>query len=362
MKMLLSALVGLSLLVTGCGGGDDSGGGGGPVAATTQEQVSPTVASGDAVLTEPGAEEVRFSSGDFEVVGELRLPGGLGPYPAVVIVHGDGPQTRTSTPGTSIIQDRFGEAGFAVFVWDKPGSGESTGEFTEGETLRQRAQILADGIEALAGHDAIDGTEIGVWGLSQAGWVMPLALELGTDIAFMISVSGGGEDSIEQLAYQVSQQLVCERGITSDEADLVGRWGPQVAKSPTYDDYVRAMEILLAIDGTDRFIGDEIAAEGDWQPWPTDIDAYFDPMTVIAQTTIPVLAVFGEMDRFVDPVQGAAAYEQALQTAGNENYHVEVIAGTGHTMAAQETPCGSTGATSDRYLELLEDWISQLAS
>ena len=339
----VSAVIVVMLLVlSSCGAGDGAG--------TVDPGSSPVVVSG------PATEEIRFTSDGFEVVGDLRLPDGAGPYPAVIVVHGDGPQTRNSTPGTRTILEKFGAAGFAVLSWDKPGSGESTGEFDEGKTLRQRAAILADGVRYLAEHPAIDSDRIGFWGISQAGWVMPMALELTDDVAFMIVVSGGGEDSIEQLGYQLGQQLVCD-GLSPDQGELVSVNFPRVAKGHTYEDYMAAMDILVEIDGWEKFVGPAVLSEEDWQPWPPEIDAYFDPMTIIRQTVIPVLAVFGDMDRYVDPIQGAAAYENALEAAQNPNYHVELIPGVGHTMQNQGSMCSGGSTTSDRYLELLDEWI-----
>lgn len=312
------------------------------------------------VVTDDG-KDIEFRSGDFRLVGDLHLPEGIGPHPAVIVVHGDGPQTRTSTPGTGDVTRVFGDAGFAVFAWDKPGSGDSTGEFAEGETLRQRAAILADGVRALGEHPKIDAGRIGLWGLSQAGWVMPLALELTDDVAFMIVVSGGGEDGIEQTGYRLGQQLVCQ-GLSPNEGRLVVEYFPQSAKGPTYSAYAEAMEVLVRIDGWESFAGPSVRTEDEWQPWPTDIDAYFDPMTVIERATMPVLAVFGEQDRYVDPIQGAAAYEAALRSAGNPDYQVELIPGVGHTMKTQSTMCGSGGATSQRYLELIQQWAAKLSA
>jgi pimeloyl-ACP methyl ester carboxylesterase len=83
-------------------------------------------------------------------------------------------------------------------------------------------------------------------------------------------------------------------------------------------------------------------------------------MTVIQTTKIPVLAVFGEMDRWIDPLQGAAAYEEALRSAGNPDYHVELIPGVGHTMLTQASMCGVGASTSARYLELLREWATKL--
>lgn len=309
----------------------------------------------------PTVEEVRFTSGDFELAGELTLPASPGPHPAVIVVHGSGPQTRSSTPGTDVVLDRFGAEGFAVLTWDKPGSGRSIGEFDPEQTLRQRAAILADGVRLLNERPDINPDRIGFWGLSQAGWVMPLALELVDDVAFMVVVSGGGEDSIEQLGYQLGRQVVCE-GRTPEQGELVEANFPLVAKGPFYDDYLAAMEVLVEIEGWEKFAGPDLRSEDEWQPWPSEIDAYFDPITVIEHTTIPVLAVFGEMDRFVDPIQGAAAYEQALELAGNTQFRVELISGMSHTMQNQQTMCGTGSGTASEYLDVLDRWLASLTA
>ena len=348
-------LAALACTASACGGGDAATAPTTSAAATT----TPTVVDWP---DEPVTEEAAFISGDFEVVGDLILPGGEGPYPAVIVVAGSGAQTRTSSPTYNTVREAFGDAGFAVLSWDKPGSGESTGEFTEGNGLRERAAILHDGLQFLATDPHIDPHRIGFWGVSQAGWVMPLALEAGANAAFMISVSGGAEDSIEQMAYQISEQLACN-GVPREQAELAEQWGPQAAKGETYALYTEAMEVLLTVPGMDQFIGTEMATEDDWQPWPPEIDAYFDPITVLETTTIPVLAVFGELDKNIDPIQGADAYQRALTAAGNPDFHVEVIPGVGHTMLGQQTGCiGERGsAPSARYADLIREWADKLA-
>ena len=72
-------------------------------------------------------------------------------------------------------------------------------------------------------------------------------------------------------------------------------------------------------------------------------------MEVIEHTTIPVLAFYGELDRNIDPVQGAEAYEAALQTAGNQDYQIEVLPGVGHVFV-----------TRSEYLRTLEAWLQHL--
>jgi pimeloyl-ACP methyl ester carboxylesterase len=246
---------------------------------------------------------------------------------------------------------RFLRNGYAVFSWDKPSSGESTGQLDEEHKVSQRAAILADGLQALAQHPAVDGDRIGLWGLSQAGWVMPLALELTDDVAFMIVVSGGGEDSIEQMAYQIGRRLH-DNGGTAEQAALYEQMHAQFAKATTYEEYHQAMEQLLEIPDLNRLTGItfEMTPEDAWQPWPEEIGAFFDPMTIIEHTTIPMLVFFGEWDKLVDPVQGAAAYEAALQRAGNPDYQIVMMPHAGHVFTS-----------SPDYLDILEDWLQHLA-
>ena len=297
-----------------------------------------------------GREEIHFHSDKFKVVGELRRPDGPGPYPAVILVHGDGPVTRNGIPGYAINSDCFLNAGYAVFSWDKPGSGESTGEFDEGHKLTQRASILADGIQVLVEHPDIDPTRIGLWGISQAGWVMPLALEQTADVAFMIVVSGGGEDSIEQMAYQLAQKILTNGG-TPEQAAHFEHYEPQMAKATSYDDYRAAMEKILQIpDISERTgISWNITDKDDWKPWPRDIDAFLDPMEIIDHTTIPMLIFFGALDVYIDPVQGADAYEAALQSAGNQDYQIVVLPDAGHVLTS-----------SSQYVETLDAWLMHL--
>jgi alpha-beta hydrolase superfamily lysophospholipase len=54
------------------------------------------------------------------------------------------------------------QAGFATFAWDKPGTGESTGELSEPNLRHQRAQILLDAIELMKTRPDIAPTRIGV--------------------------------------------------------------------------------------------------------------------------------------------------------------------------------------------------------
>jgi pimeloyl-ACP methyl ester carboxylesterase len=317
------------LLLTGCGVAAEYG----PPDTRTFGREAATV------------QEVTFFSAPFTLVGDLRLPVEGEQHPAVILVHGDGQATRHGAVTLGPMIELFLRNGYAVLSWDKPGSGASTGAFEH--ALRQRAAILSDAVHVLADNPAIDGSRIGLWGISQAGWVMPLALEENNGVAFMIVASGGAEDSLEQMGYLMGQRVLTAGG-TAAEAAVMEQNYPQIGKARTYAAYRAAMDNLHTIPDLDRKIGFTIEdkTEAEWTPWPEDIDAFFDPVAVLEQTTIPVLAFFGERDRYIDPVQGAAAYTAALEEAGNLDYEVIVLPHLDHVFT-----------THPDYLQALESWL-----
>ncbi len=335
-KFIFLLLMVVVLLLTGCG-----------VKAEYGPRNTQPFGREDAIV-----QEVTFQSGKFTIVGDLRLPVEGEQHPAIILVHGDGPATRHGAVAFGPMIELFLRQGYAVFSWDKPGSGTSAGELDSGYKLRQRAAILNDAVKVLADNPAIDASRIGLWGISQAGWVMPLALEKTNDVAFMIVASGGAEDGLEQMGYQMGQRVLTAGG-TAAEVAIMEQNYPQIGKARTYAEYRTAMDNLHTIPNLDRKIGFEIEdkTEAEWTPWPDDIDAYFNPVEVLEQTTIPVLAFFGQRDRFIDPAQGAAAYAAALQQAGNPDYEIIVLPNLDHVFT-----------THPDYLQTMESWLQHLAS
>lgn len=70
--------------------------------------------------------EVRFTSQGVELVGELDLPIGTGPAPLAFIIHHSGPVTRDAY---GYLAELLLERGYAVFRFDKRGTGYSSGEY-----------------------------------------------------------------------------------------------------------------------------------------------------------------------------------------------------------------------------------------
>src|SRR5262249_40071959 len=101
---------------------------------------SPDASPGQA-LDSPGVavEEVRFRHADNVLAGSLFRPKLAGPHPAVVLVLGSGAQDRRYGGAGTALGKHFASHGFVCLAWDKPGVGESTGDYNA-QTFRDRAE------------------------------------------------------------------------------------------------------------------------------------------------------------------------------------------------------------------------------
>jgi len=292
-------------------------------------------------------EEITFQSGPFNIVGDLRLPEGTAPFPVVLFVHGSGGADRTNFGGYLPIMERMLDAGYAIFSWDKPGTGESTGQVDNTpRVIHQRAQIVLDAIEVMKKHSDIDHRRIGLWGISQGGYVMPLALSQTKDIAFMICVSCAGVAGDDQLAYQLISQTICDGVPPEKDAQLKTLLSEldEARSFETYQEYVHYREVLSALQEmgseiTSGFGVPRVIPEQAWQANDPEFENWWNPVRVIEQTRIPVLVINGDKDTNLDPIQGAYAWSKALEQAGDPNSKVEILPGINHFMFASESTC-----------------------
>jgi uncharacterized protein len=291
----------------------------------------------------PRVEEITFQSGEFTLVGDLRTPAGTGPFPVVLFVHGDAPSANRTFFGMYMpIMERMLRAGYAVFSWDNPGAGESTGTTDRGQITQQQAQIVMDAIEVMKSHSDIDPGRIGLWGVSMAGYVMPRVLMVSDDIAFMICQSCGSMSGHDEFVFLTVAQGYC--GGVSDEAagqlEILLTELDEARTFDTYEGYLRYREVLdkLAALGSVT-VPEPVASEAAWLTNDPAYEFAWSPVHVIEQVRIPVLVIWGERDTKVDPIRAARAYRDALEKAGNSNYRVEVIPGADHTLAPSKTGC-----------------------
>lgn len=138
-------------------------------------------------------EEISFQNGDVMLRGTLLKPIQQELPPAIVFLHGSGPHSREGFRDYAIA---FSKLGFASLFFDKRGTGSSSGSWIS-SSLNDLAHDAVAAVNYLKGREDIDTTRIGFWGISQAGWVAPVAASLTQDIAFMVIISGGGASPYE---------------------------------------------------------------------------------------------------------------------------------------------------------------------
>lgn len=106
----------------------------------------------------------------------------------IVFVHGDGAQEATQNGGYKPLMERFARQGYVSVSWDKLGVGHSSGNWLF-QTMDDRAKEVTEVIEWLKVKYPEYTKEIGLWGASQAGWVIPKVMSENSDIQFSILVA-----------------------------------------------------------------------------------------------------------------------------------------------------------------------------
>ncbi len=150
-------------------------------------------------------EEVVFDNKTDAVrlAGTLTLPKGAGPFPAVVLITGSGPQDRDETLFGHrpfwVLADYLTRRGIAVLRVDDRGVGKSTGDFNKA-TVEDFARDTFAGLEYLKSRKAIDDKRMGLIGHSEGGTVAFLLASQSTEVAFVVAMAGPGLKGDELLS------------------------------------------------------------------------------------------------------------------------------------------------------------------
>jgi len=144
--------------------------------------------------------EVQFKNGDLPLAGMLFIPNGEGPFPTVVIIHGSGTSRRTSKWYLSVTE-HLQRNGIAVLLPDKRGSEKSEGNWVGADFETLAGDTLA-AVEYVRNQELLPHSGIGLLGMSQGGWIAPVAAARDKDIAFVVSMSGASVTAKQQLVHE----------------------------------------------------------------------------------------------------------------------------------------------------------------
>jgi len=302
-------------------------------------------------------EPVTFNNGAIELAGTLYLPAGRGRHPAVVVFHAANGGTRDFHAYRHLVT-ALPAAGFAVLIYDRRGSGASGGDYNSA-TLEDLARDGIAGIKLLESRADIDPARIGVWGMSQGGWLASLAATLSPDVAFVASVSGPGVAPARQMDYAATYALR-ESGYSAD----VVKQAMQVRAA--VDDYYRGRAVRSDAEQAVERVRQEpwfseimlpnsgnLPDDPGRTKWYADMD--YDPLAVLRHVRVPIVFFFAEKDRWVPVEESIANIRRAMPA--NRGTIVR-IRGADHFMETGTPDSG--GPTSQRYVSRLMEWLDEV--
>ena len=315
-------------------------------------------------------EEVAFSSADgTELRGTLIMPSAEGVHPAVVMLHGSGPESR-SGPAYHVLSNAIVRSGVGVLFYDKRGVGESDGDF-DSATYEDFVADASAAVGLLASRDDIDPAKIGLHGNSEGGWLAPEIAYSTGQVAFIFNRVGPALPWMQNVIWEVRNDLLAAGVAESDVEPLLAitlrRWNyylaaaedPTLVDSPERDEINAELKRLIeTVPGADSELPDSLA-EYDPELY-ADIAAEvgYDQTPYLEALDIPMIYTFGETDINV-PTAESVAYLEAFRKAHGKDIDIVVFEGVGHPMAHWTGMF--QGGYIPAFMELLHDWYSAQA-
>jgi uncharacterized protein len=267
-------------------------------------------------------EEIRFESGDVTLHGTVLVPNEASPgrRPAMALVHGSGPGPRELRRSDA---EAFTRRGIVTLIYDKRTEGYSESGLGE-RSYELLAQDALAAVRALRAHPEVDPDAVGLWGRSEGGWVAPLAANRSEEVAFVVLVGASGVSPASQVSWFLESKLR-HLGVSGSMVEAVSHTGIRVQV------------------GTDGFA-----------------EAYHDPVEPLERLRQPVLAMWGEKERVVPPVESARIVQGALERSGNERYTLRFIPDADHGLYSSPDGFVPGAAPAPEYPETVGSWVEQV--
>ena len=328
------------------------------------------IAARNLILWSP-AEEVEFDSGDIVLAGTLIKPADNGPFPAVVILHGAGRDSRGG-PGHRAKARAMRRAGFAVLLYDKRGTGASGGNF-ENFRYSDFAADAGAAVQYLTGRPDIDASQIGLFGASESGWFTPEVAVKCRCVAFIINQVGPPLSWVDTVLWEVRNDYLASGARESDLDTLLPltrkRWDyfvaagqdASLAGGPEREALEAEMqEAFNNLENAEQFMSPGLAPYDAASYAATAANIQYDPAPYLLEITIPVLYVFGEHDINVPTADSAAYLDRLRDEHGKDNIEYKILPDVGHSLASWKGLLNA-GYTSG-YLALVQSWAAAVVA
>ena len=304
--------------------------------------------------------EVRFVSDGTTLVGTLTLPASTSPAPALLMIPGSGAVDRNGN-GDGLRTDlyrqlahRLAQLGYITLRYDKRGIGASkVPEKEQGKTsLTQVARDAMSAYQFLRRQPEVDARRVGLLGYEDGALIgMALASELPEPPRALVCLAPPGRTPAIILRDNLQQRWRSEGVAASRIQRMLG----------DFDSAIAALYYRLPLPP----LHEEVAPYFMLPDRPYLQEFYFEnPVARIQAVRIPVLLLYGELDRRVSPkLDGELLYQQA-RSAGNTKVVLKVLSGTAHAFKA--APAGDTQELltnpqvplAPGLMDALKEWLS----
>jgi dienelactone hydrolase len=167
---------------------------------------------------------VKVGSGEWELPGSLTMPLGNGPFPAVVLVHGSGPNDRDETVGANRpfrdLAWGLASQGIAVLRYEKR-TKEHAGKLGAGmEGLTIKEEVLDDALAAVAllqKTPKVDPHKVFVLGHSLGAMYAPKLATMNPGIAGLIVLAGTTRPLEDVIVAQLDYLLSLNPAMAADQ-------------------------------------------------------------------------------------------------------------------------------------------------
>jgi fermentation-respiration switch protein FrsA (DUF1100 family) len=270
----------------------------------------------------------------------LTVPQGKGPFPAVLLITGSGPQDRDESllghKPFLVLSDYLTRHGIAVLRADDRGTAKSTGDFATATTADFATDAEA-GIAYLKTRSEVDPHKMGLIGHSEGGVIAPMIAARNKDVAFIVMMAGTGVPG-DQILIAQGEAIQIASGKSPEEAarGTAKRREMFALVETEKDDAVLKTELKekMAGDVPDAQVGMQIKQIT--SPWFRYFLTY-DPAPALRKVTCPVLAINGALDTQVPPKLNLPIIRKTLEEGGNKHFEIDELPGLNHLFQTAKT-------------------------
>lgn len=311
----------------------------------------------------------RNEKAGISLAGTYTLPADMGPFPAVVLLTGSGPEDRNETyqghQPFAVLADYLTRHGIAVLRFDDRGVGQSGGTL-KGTTSADYTTDAQAALAWLRTQPGIRKNQVGLIGHSQGGTAAIGAAGQPGGPDFLVLLAAPGLPGDELL---VQQSLALARLQTTDPAQLASTEKMQrtmtqiIQKTP--DDTQAQGQLLLYYSAISPQLAAQVKPQLPMLTSPDYRHLLADrPALTLARVRCPVLALGGSKDVQVPTTRNLAATAAGLKAAKNCDVTVQELPGLNHLFQTAKTGAPNEYATIEETfapaaLQVIGDWITR---